>query len=44
MQHYVMDLAVDKDQIGKGIEVTGIPEGVPSLPEYLAMYFSSSVS
>ncbi|EXB50800.1 Acyl-CoA dehydrogenase family member 10 [Morus notabilis] len=40
--HYVVDLAVDEDQISKGIELTGIPQGIPSLAEYLAEYCSSA--
>ncbi|KAM6545065.1 hypothetical protein CsatB_025801 [Cannabis sativa] len=38
--HYVNDLAVDKSQISEGMELTGIPEGIPSLAEYLAEYCS----
>lgn len=38
--HYVVDL--DKNQISEGIERTGIPQGIPSLAEYLADYCSSS--
>lgn len=35
---------MDKDQILEGMERTGIPEGIPSLAEYLAEYCSSAVS
>ncbi|XP_017222928.1 probable acyl-CoA dehydrogenase IBR3 isoform X1 [Daucus carota subsp. sativus] len=39
--HYLVDVDVDKLQ-NEGIEATGIPEGIPSLPEYLADYCSAS--
>lgn len=40
--HYVADFDLDKLQQHEGIEITGIPEGIPSLPEYLADYCSAS--
>ncbi|KAK1380288.1 putative acyl-CoA dehydrogenase IBR3 [Heracleum sosnowskyi] len=40
--HYVVDFDLDKLQQHEGIETTGIPEGIPSLPEYLADYCSAS--
>lgn len=39
-----MDIDLDKVQENEGLEVSGIPEGIPSLPEYLADYCSASVS
>ncbi|KAK9933841.1 hypothetical protein M0R45_021015 [Rubus argutus] len=39
---YVMDLGVDKDEPGEGMQHTGLPEGVPSLAEFVAEYCSSS--
>ncbi|PRQ39277.1 putative acyl-CoA dehydrogenase/oxidase, protein kinase [Rosa chinensis] len=39
---YITDLGVDKDQLGKGMEHTGLPEGIPSQAEYVAEYCSSS--
>lgn len=40
--HYVVDFDLDKLQQHEGIEATGVPEGIPSLPEYLAVYCSAS--
>ncbi|KAJ8766424.1 hypothetical protein K2173_022483 [Erythroxylum novogranatense] len=40
--HYNVDVDISKEQMGKGLEVTGIPEGIPSLAEYLAEYCSAS--
>ncbi|KAL8105372.1 hypothetical protein AgCh_029243 [Apium graveolens] len=40
--HYVVDIDLDKLQQHEGIETTGVPEGIPSLPEYLADYCSAS--
>ncbi|KAL6193720.1 PREDICTED: acyl-CoA dehydrogenase family member 10 [Fragaria vesca subsp. vesca] len=39
---YITDLGADKDHLGKGMEHTGLPEGIPSLAEYVAEYCSSS--
>ncbi|KAL1539114.1 putative acyl-CoA dehydrogenase ibr3 [Salvia divinorum] len=36
--HYVMDISLDKVENNGGLEFTGIPEGVPTLAEYLAEY------
>lgn len=38
-----MDTNLDNQQLGKGFELTGIPEGIPSQAEYLAEYCSASV-
>lgn len=40
--HYAVDIDLDKLQQHEGIEATGVPEGIPSLPEYLADYCSAS--
>lgn len=40
--HYLVDIDLDKVQQNEGIDATGIPEGIPSLPEYLADYCSAS--
>lgn len=40
--HYLVDIDLDKVQENEGLEVSGIPEGIPSLPEYLADYCSAS--
>ncbi|KAG6396334.1 hypothetical protein SASPL_142482 [Salvia splendens] len=36
--HYVLDISLDKVENNGGLEFTGIPEGVPTLAEYLAEY------
>ncbi|KAK3017984.1 hypothetical protein RJ639_002741 [Escallonia herrerae] len=40
--HYTVDFALDKVHEHDGIEVTGIPEGIPSLAQYLADYCSAA--
>ncbi|CAI9779745.1 unnamed protein product [Fraxinus pennsylvanica] len=40
--HYIVDIALDEEQESGGLELTGIPEGVPSLAEYLAYYCSAA--
>lgn len=44
LQHYLVDFDLDKVHTHKGIEATGIPEGIPLLSEYVADYCSASVS
>ncbi|XP_058000927.1 probable acyl-CoA dehydrogenase IBR3 isoform X2 [Hevea brasiliensis] len=39
---YIADMNLHNEQLGKGFELTGIPEGIPSQAEYLAEYCSSS--
>ncbi|KAM7485047.1 hypothetical protein LguiA_001056 [Lonicera macranthoides] len=39
---YIADIALDKVQKIHGFELTGTPEGIPSLAEYLAEYCSSA--
>ncbi|OAY56054.1 hypothetical protein MANES_03G198800v8 [Manihot esculenta] len=39
---YIVDTNLDNQQLGKGFELTGIPEGIPSQAEYLAEYCSAS--
>lgn len=38
-----MDLNLDNQRLGKGFEITGIPEGIPSQADYLVEYCSASV-
>ncbi|KAL0393282.1 UNVERIFIED_CONTAM: putative acyl-CoA dehydrogenase IBR3 [Sesamum radiatum] len=40
--HYVVDISLDKVEKNGGLELTGIPEGVPSLAEYLADYCAAA--
>ncbi|PKI65056.1 hypothetical protein CRG98_014525 [Punica granatum] len=39
---YIMDISFDKPSLGQGFELSGIPEGIPSLAEFLAEYCSTS--
>ncbi|XP_057957891.1 probable acyl-CoA dehydrogenase IBR3 [Malania oleifera] len=39
--HYNVDIEIDKPQV-EGLELTGIPEGIPSQAEYLAEYCSAA--
>ncbi|XAR57051.1 hypothetical protein NMG60_11025060 [Bertholletia excelsa] len=38
--HYIVDIRLDKEHQHEGFEVTGIPDGIPSLAEFLAEYCS----
>jgi acyl-CoA dehydrogenase len=38
-----VDINHENQQVGKGFELTRIPEGIPSQAEYLAEYCSASV-
>lgn len=38
-----MDINHEIQQVGKGFELTRIPEGIPSQAEYLAEYCAASV-
>ena len=38
-----MNINLDNQQLGKGMELAGIPEGIPSQAEYLVEYYSASV-
>lgn len=38
-----MDINHENQQVGKGFELTRIPEGIPSQAEYLAEYCAASV-
>ncbi|XP_052207246.1 probable acyl-CoA dehydrogenase IBR3 isoform X2 [Diospyros lotus] len=40
--HYIVDARLDKVGQDEGFEATGIPEGIPSLAEYLADYCSAA--
>ncbi|GFZ13976.1 acyl-CoA dehydrogenase-like protein [Actinidia rufa] len=39
---YIVDAGLDKPHQDEGLEVAGIPEGIPSLAEYLAEYCSAA--
>ncbi|KAF9673266.1 hypothetical protein SADUNF_Sadunf10G0006400 [Salix dunnii] len=39
---YIVDVNLENQQVGKGFELTRIPEGIPSQAEYLAEYCSAS--
>lgn len=43
-QHYIVDLGLGEAQLGEGMELAGLPEGIPSQAEYLAEYCSATVS
>ncbi|XP_059647586.1 probable acyl-CoA dehydrogenase IBR3 [Cornus florida] len=40
--HYVVNFGLDNIQQDEGLEVTGIPEGLPSVAEYVAEYCSAA--
>lgn len=42
-QHYIVDISLDKVEKNGGLEFTGIPEGIPTLAEYLAEYCATTV-
>lgn len=42
-QHYIVDISLDKAEKNEGLELIGIPEGVPSLADYVADYCAASV-
>ncbi|KAK6146188.1 hypothetical protein DH2020_020057 [Rehmannia glutinosa] len=42
--HYIVDISLDKVEKNGGLELTGIPEGVPSLADYLADYCAAAES
>lgn len=39
-----MDTVLGKEQPGEGMELAGLPKGIPSLAEYLAEYCFAAVS
>ncbi|KAH7573532.1 hypothetical protein ACOSQ2_007557 [Xanthoceras sorbifolium] len=39
---YLVEIGQKEEQVGQGFELTGIPEGIPSLPEFLADYCSAA--
>lgn len=43
-QHYILRIGLGDGQQGEGMELAGIPEGIPSLAEYLAEYCHAAVS
>ncbi|XP_010524721.1 PREDICTED: probable acyl-CoA dehydrogenase IBR3 isoform X2 [Tarenaya hassleriana] len=40
--HYIVNVQLDKEHVGRGMETTGLPEGILSLPEFLVEYCSAS--
>lgn len=44
VQLYIVDVALGECESYEGLEFSGIPEGIPSLVEYLAVYCSAAVS
>lgn len=42
-QHYIVNVQLDKEHVGEGLETTGLPEGMLSMPEFLLEYCSASV-
>jgi hypothetical protein len=43
-QHYIVDTGLGKEQLGEGMELAGLPKGIPSQAEYLAEYCFAAVS
>ncbi|KAK7836394.1 putative acyl-coa dehydrogenase ibr3 [Quercus suber] len=41
--HYIVSIGLGDGQQGEGMELAGIPEGVPSLAEYLAEYCYAAI-
>ncbi|KAK2645497.1 hypothetical protein Ddye_020692 [Dipteronia dyeriana] len=39
---YLVEIGQKEKQVGQGFELAGIPEGIPSLPEFLADYCSAA--
>lgn len=39
-----MNVQLDKEHVSEGLETTGLPEGILSMPEFLLEYCSASVS
>lgn len=42
-QHYIVDISLDRVEKNGGLEFTEIPEGIPTLAEYLAEYCAITV-
>ncbi|XP_073025792.1 probable acyl-CoA dehydrogenase IBR3 [Primulina eburnea] len=40
--HYIVDISLDKLKEHEGLESSGIPDGIPSLAEYLAYYCAAA--
>ncbi|XP_023641973.1 probable acyl-CoA dehydrogenase IBR3 [Capsella rubella] len=40
--HYIVNVQLDKEHVSEGLETTGIPEGMLSMPEFLLEYCSAS--
>ena len=43
-QHYIVGIGLGDGQHGDGMELAGIPEGIPSQAEYLAEYCHAAIS
>ena len=43
-QPYIVQIGPESEQPGKGLELIGIPEGIPSQAEFLAEYCFEAVS
>lgn len=44
LQPYIIDATLSENSLYGGFEHSGIPDGIPQLEEYLAVYCSMSVS
>ncbi|CAA7017107.1 unnamed protein product [Microthlaspi erraticum] len=40
--HYIVNVQLDKEHVSEGLETSGLPEGMLSLPEFLLEYCSAS--
>uniref|UniRef100_A0A1J3EF70 Acyl-CoA dehydrogenase family member 10 n=1 Tax=Noccaea caerulescens TaxID=107243 RepID=A0A1J3EF70_NOCCA len=40
--HYIVNVQLEKEHVGEGLETAGLPEGMLSLPEFLLEYCSAS--
>lgn len=43
-QPYIVQMGLEMEEPGKGLEIIGIPEGIPSQAEFLAEYCLEAVS
>ena len=42
-QHYIVNVQLDKEHVSEGLETTGLPDGILSMPEFLLEYCSALV-
>ncbi|KAL1211893.1 putative acyl-CoA dehydrogenase IBR3 [Cardamine amara subsp. amara] len=40
--HYIVNVQLDKEHVSEGLETTGLPDGILSMPEFLLEYCSAS--